>query len=99
LPARLADRAVCIGPASASASYLNPKLVIAAALGAGCDALHPGYGFLSENPELASACNQAGIIFVGPRPEHMLGMGNKLEARAKAREFGVPVLPGSEKVA
>jgi acetyl-CoA carboxylase biotin carboxylase subunit len=98
MAARIAGRAVCIGPASSSASYLNHKLIIAAALGAGCDAVHPGYGFLSEDPELAEACAAEGITFVGPRPEHIRGMGNKLEARTQARQFGLPILPGSEKV-
>jgi acetyl-CoA carboxylase biotin carboxylase subunit len=98
LPARTATRAICIGPPKSTASYLNRDLIITAALGTGCDALHPGYGFLSESSEMAQACLDAGITFIGPRPEHIRGMGNKLEARAQAREFGVPVLPGSEKV-
>ena len=98
LPAQLADRVVCIGPAAASKSYLNAHAVVAAALGTGCDALHPGYGFLSESSRLAALCNQHGVTFVGPRPEHIQQMGNKLAARALARQFGVPVLPGSEKV-
>src|SRR5690606_38373201 len=93
LPARVADRAICIGPASTTASYLNRNLIIAAAQGSGCDAIHPGYGFLSESSEMAQACLDAGLTFIGPRPDHILGMGNKLEARAQAREFGVPCLP------
>jgi acetyl-CoA carboxylase biotin carboxylase subunit len=98
LPARLADRAVCIGPARSSESYLNPRTIVAAALGTHCDAVHPGYGFLSESPALADACTAEKLIFVGPRAEHLRGMGNKIEARAQARNLGVPTLPGSEKV-
>src|ERR1044072_2421144 len=66
MPARLADRAICIGPARSADSYLNPRAIVTAALGAGCDAVHPGYGFLSEKPELADACASEGLIFVGP---------------------------------
>ena len=99
LPARQAGRAVCIGPAAPGRSYLNRKAIVAAALGTGADALHPGYGFLSESPELASLCAGHGITFVGPRAEHIQQMGNKLEARAFAKRHGIPVLPGSEKVA
>ena len=98
LPARIADRSICIGPASAAASYLNVKAIVAAALGTGSDAVHPGYGFLAESPELAEACAAQGITFVGPRPEQIREMGNKLKARALARQYGLPVLPGSEKV-
>jgi acetyl-CoA carboxylase biotin carboxylase subunit len=95
----MADRTVCIGPASASKSYLNARALVAAALGAGADALHPGYGFLSESPLLAAMCKDHGVTFVGPRADHIQQMGNKLEARTLARQFGVPVLPGSERVA
>ncbi len=98
LPARLADRAVCIGPSSSLQSYLNVNALIAAALGTQADALHPGYGFLSESPDLAEACAQNGVTFIGPAAGHIRAMGNKLNARALALEFGVPVLPGSEKV-
>src|SRR5690349_7632772 len=99
LPARQARRTVCIGPAAATRSYLNPKAIVAAALGTRADALHPGYGFLSESPELAALCASHGITFVGPRAEHIHQMGNKLKARAFARQHGVPMLPGSERVA
>ena len=99
LPARLADRTVCIGPASASESYLNYKAIVTAALGTGADAVHPGYGFLSESPLLAEACAAEGVAFIGPPAEQIRMMGNKLRARALARECGVPVLPGSEKSA
>ncbi len=98
LPARMADRTVCIGPPTASQSYLDPRIIVTAALGTGADALHPGYGFLAESAELADLCAAHGITFVGPQPDHIRRMGNKLEARTLARLHGVPVLPGSEKV-
>ena len=98
LPARIAGRTVCIGAASTTDSYLNIKAIVAAALGTGSDAVHPGYGFLAESPELAEACAAQGITFVGPRPEQIREMGNKLQARARARQYGLPILPGSEKV-
>ncbi len=98
LPARIADRTVCIGPANASDSYLKIDLIVAAALGTESDAVHPGYGFLAESSELAEACVTQGITFVGPKPEHIRQMGNKLQARALAVQCGVPTLPGSEKV-
>ena len=98
LPARMADRVVCIGPPPASASYLRPENVVAAALGTGSQAVHPGYGFLAEDPRLADACTRCGLIFIGPRAEHIRLMGNKLEARAMARRLGVPTVPGSEQV-
>ena len=98
LPARLADRVLCIGPAPASQSYLQVQALITAATGAGADALHPGYGFLSESPELATACADAGLVFVGPSADNIREMGNKLRAREKAQAFGLPLLPGSEKV-
>jgi len=95
---RMADRAVCIGPAHPRESYLNIGAVVTAALGTGADAIHPGYGFLAEQPQLAKACQDNGIIFIGPRSETIQQMGNKIEARAIARKLGVPVVPGSEKV-
>ena len=95
LGARLADRAVCVGPAAAADSYLSSDRLLAAALGTGCDALHPGYGFLSESAQFAQRCAQAGMVFVGPLPEQIQRMGNKLEARALAQRAGVPMLPGS----
>ena len=98
LPARIAGRTVCIGAASTTDSYLNIKAIVAAALGTGSDAVHPGYGFLAESSELAQACADQGITFVGPRPEQIREMGNKLQARALARQYGLPILPGSEKV-
>src|SRR5699024_4845156 len=80
-------------------SYLNIPVMITAAKAVGADAIHPGYGFLSEVPELAEACEENGIIFIGPKAEHISKMGNKLVARSIAEQCGVPVLPGSEKVA
>lgn len=99
LPARLADRSVCIGPARSAASYLNVGAVVTAAVGSGCDALHPGYGFLAESAALADACAQMGVTFIGPRPETIREMGNKIQARALAVRAGVPVVPGSADVA
>jgi len=98
LPSRVADRTVCIGPAPAAQSYLDVRAIVAAAKGTGADAVHPGYGFLSESPELAETCAAEGLVFIGPRPEHIRDMGNKLKARESAKAFGLPVLPGSEKV-
>jgi acetyl-CoA carboxylase biotin carboxylase subunit len=98
LPAKMADRAVCIGPARASDSYLRIDTLIAAALGTGSDAIHPGYGFLAEQPEMAEACEENGVIFVGPSPRNLREMGNKLLAREIVRNCGIPVIPGSEKV-
>jgi acetyl-CoA carboxylase, biotin carboxylase subunit len=95
LAARLADRAICVGPPSAGSSYLHVPSLLSAALGTGCDAVHPGYGFLSENPAFARAVVDEGLIFVGPRPEAVAGAGDKAEARALARSAGIPVLEGS----
>ena len=96
--ARLADRTVVIGPPPAS-TYLNIPAIMKAAKESGAQALHPGYGFLSEKPELAQACEENGLVFIGPKAEHIQKMGNKLVARELAREFGVPILSGSDKVA
>ncbi|WP_236795506.1 acetyl/propionyl/methylcrotonyl-CoA carboxylase subunit alpha [Amycolatopsis sp. GM8] len=98
LPARIADETVCIGPARSSDSYLSVAALVTAATGMKVDALHPGYGFLSESPALAEACADAGILFVGPTAAQMRLMGNKLEARRSARQAGVPMLAGSERV-
>ena len=95
--ARLADRTVVIGPPP-TATYLKVPVLIKTALETGAQALHPGYGFLSEKPELSQACADSGVIFIGPKAEHIEKMGNKLAARALAANCGVPVLPGSEKV-
>ena len=96
LAARRADRAVCIGPAPASESYLRDDLVVQAALGTGCDAIHPGYGFLAESPKLAARARDNGLVFIGPPPEVMELSGDKLRARDGAARAGVPVLPGQE---
>ena len=98
LAASLAARAVCLGPAASRDSYLNVGVVVAAAKGTGCDALHPGYGFLSERPELAEACAANGVVFVGPSPEAMRAAGDKLRARAIAERVGVPLARGSEEI-
>ncbi|MCV7191112.1 acetyl-CoA carboxylase biotin carboxylase subunit [Mycolicibacterium thermoresistibile] len=95
LAAQLADRAVCIGGASAATSYLNIDAVLAAAVGTGCDAVHPGYGFLSENPEFARRCEEEGLIFIGPDPRIVAATGDKAAARDIAANAGVPVLTGS----
>jgi acetyl-CoA carboxylase biotin carboxylase subunit len=95
LAVRLADRAVRIGPPAAAASYLNQGAILAAATALGVDAIHPGYGFLAENAGFAAACDTEGIVFVGPGPEAIAAMGNKVAARRLAIELGVPVIPGS----
>ena len=95
LAARSADRAVCIGPGPASQSYLRADVVVQAALGTGCDAIHPGYGFLSESPRLAVLARENGLVFVGPPAEVMELAGDKLQARAQAADAGLPVLPGA----
>jgi acetyl-CoA carboxylase biotin carboxylase subunit len=95
LASRMADQTVVIGPAAPSDSYLSVERVVAAALVTGCDAVHPGYGFLSERPELAEACVENGLTFVGPPPEVMRRAGDKLSARGVARSLGVPTTSGS----
>jgi len=95
LPARLADRAVCIGPPAASASYLDIGVVVEAAKGTGCSGLHPGYGFLSERAELPEACEEEGLVFVGPRAELIRDLGDKARARELAEKAGIPVAAGS----
>jgi acetyl-CoA carboxylase biotin carboxylase subunit len=94
--AQLADRAVCIGPARPADSYLKPEAVVHAALGTGCDAIHPGYGFLSENPKLARLAREEGIAFVGPPAEVIELAGDKLRARERAADAGLPLVPGGE---
>jgi acetyl-CoA carboxylase biotin carboxylase subunit len=94
LGAKLATRAVCIGPARSALSYLKVNTIVEAALQTGCDALHPGYGFLSENAELAEICEKSGLIFVGPTADQITAVGDKLRARRHAEEAGVPVVPG-----
>ena len=96
VPARLADRTICLGPPPPAESYLNIGAVVAAAAAAGCDAIHPGYGFLSENPGLARACAAAGLVFIGPPAAQLELAGDKLAAREQAAAAGLPVLPGGE---
>lgn len=91
-----ADQAVRIGPPTASQSYLDPNIILQVALSSGCDALHPGYGFLSERADFAAACAAEKISFVGPSAESITMMGDKSEARRTAKKLGVPVVPGSE---
>jgi len=98
LAAQQADRTVVIGAAQARESYLNAPRIIHAALSTGCSALHPGYGFLSERPELPALCAEHGINFIGPTAEAMRQVGDKISARALAQQTGVPVTRGSEKV-
>lgn len=95
LPARRADRVICIGPFHPSQSYLRVETIIMAALGTGAEAIHPGYGFLAEQPELAKACEQHGLIFIGPKSDQIRQMGDKIFARKMAESFGIPVIPGS----
>ncbi len=94
--ARLADRAVCIGPARSTDSYLRIGTLIEAARGVGAQAIHPGYGFLSEREEFAEACEQHGLIFIGPTSEQIERVGNKLEARRCAEQAEVPISPGGQ---
>ncbi len=96
LHARLADEAVCIGPGDPVRSYLHIPAIIAAAEITGADAVHPGYGFLSENPEFAETCAQCGLRFIGPLPEQMRQWGDKVSARALAKSLGLPTLEGSD---
>ena len=93
----LADEAVCIGPAPARDSYLNTTAILAAAQGTGADAIHPGYGFLSENSTFAKLCRDNDIVFIGPTPEVIDRMGNKSQARRTMMDAGVPVVPGTKK--
>ncbi|MHA7183834.1 biotin carboxylase N-terminal domain-containing protein, partial [Burkholderia pseudomallei] len=98
LAARMADEAVHIGPSHAAKSYLDPAAMLAAARQCGADAIHPGYGFLSENADFAAQVEAAGLIFVGPPARVIATMGDKARARETARRAGVPTVPGSEGV-
>jgi acetyl-CoA carboxylase biotin carboxylase subunit len=93
---RMADESVCIGPAPAAKSYLNIPSIIAAAEITGAQAIHPGYGFLSENARFAEIVEAHGYTFIGPRPEHIRIMGDKITAKQTARDAGIPVVPGSD---
>jgi acetyl-CoA carboxylase biotin carboxylase subunit len=95
LHVRFADEAICIGPAAPAKSYLNIPAIISAAEITAADAIHPGYGFLSENAEFARICHKCGISFIGPTPEAMRAWGDKVSARANGRKFGFPLLGGS----
>jgi acetyl-CoA carboxylase, biotin carboxylase subunit len=98
LHTRLADRAVCIGPPPARDSYLNIPSVIAAGETTGCEAVHPGYGFLAENPEFVRACEDNNLVFVGPDADVMARMGDKVEAKRELAAAGVPLVAGTEAV-
>ena len=96
LHVRLADRAVCVGPPAASESYLRIPSIVAAAETTGCDAVHPGWGFLAENPDLVTACVDNDLVFIGPGAEVMARMGDKVQAKDEMRRAGVPLVPGTE---
>ncbi|HVJ90811.1 MAG TPA: acetyl-CoA carboxylase biotin carboxylase subunit [Labilithrix sp.] len=96
LHVRFADEAVCIGPSLATRSYLHIPAIMSAAEITGADAIHPGYGFLSENAEFARLCGKCGVTFIGPSPEAMRAWGDKVAARNNALKYGLPLLPGSE---
>src|SRR5450432_2966342 len=93
---KLADESVCIGPPPARDSYLNVPSLLAACEITGADAVHPGYGFLSENARFAEILGEHNIAFIGPRPEHIRLMGDKIEAKRTATKLGIPCVPGSE---
>lgn len=92
----LADQSVCIGPPRAAESYLNQQAILTAAKATGCDGIHPGYGFLSENPEFAEACEEAGLTFIGPSAHTIRQAGDKAVARSVMQKAGIPVIPGSD---
>src|SRR5271166_945150 len=93
---RLADESVCIGPPPAKDSYLNIPALLSACEITGADAVHPGYGFLSENARFAEILGEHNLHFIGPRPEHIRLMGDKIAAKRAAKELGIPVVPGSD---
>ncbi len=96
LPVRMADEAICIGPAAPARSYLHIPSIISAAEMTGCDAIHPGYGFLSENPYIAEICEKVGVTFIGPTTEAIQSMADKVMARKVMRDAGLPIIPGTE---
>ncbi|GGG71117.1 acetyl-CoA carboxylase biotin carboxylase subunit [Corynebacterium pelargi] len=98
LPVKLADKAVCIGPANAAKSYNSPELILSAAMAFGAEAIHPGYGFLSEKADFVKMVEEEGITFVGPAAEHIALMGDKIQAKKIAKKAGVPTVPGSDGV-
>jgi len=93
---RLADESVCIGPPAPKDSYLNIPAIISAAEITGADAIHPGYGFLSENARFAEIVGAHNITFIGPKPEHIRVMGDKIAAKEAVGKAGIPLVPGSE---
>ena len=93
---RLADESVCIGPPPSRQSYLNMPAILSAATIAGADAIHPGIGFLSENAKFAAMVEEHGFAFIGPTPEHITIMGDKVQAKDTAKSLGIPVVPGSD---
>src|SRR4030042_4727852 len=93
---RFADESVCIGPPAAKDSYLNIPAILSACEITGADAVHPGYGFLSENARFAEILNEHGLHFIGPQAEHIRIMGDKIEAKRTAKRLGIPVVPGSD---
>jgi acetyl-CoA carboxylase biotin carboxylase subunit len=93
---RLADESICIGPPPAAESYLNPVAILTAATISNAEAIHPGYGFLSENADFAAMVEEHGIIFIGPAPEHIRMMGDKIAAKRVCKHAGIPVVPGSD---
>jgi acetyl-CoA carboxylase biotin carboxylase subunit len=96
LPVHLADEAICIGPASARESYLNIPSIMSAALISGAQAIHPGYGFLSENADFAEVCKEHGLVFIGPPPEVLRRFHDKVATRVAMKKLGLPVIPGSD---
>ncbi|HZP73315.1 MAG TPA: biotin carboxylase N-terminal domain-containing protein, partial [Gaiellaceae bacterium] len=96
LHVRMADRAVCVGPAPAGESYLRIASVVAAATTTGCEAVHPGYGFLAENPAFVTACVESDLVFVGPPADVMALMGDKISAKQTMRAADVPTVPGTD---
>ena len=96
LHTQLADEAICIGPAPSTESYLSMERIISATLVSGADAIHPGFGFLSENSKFAQLCEKCGIIFIGPDSGVIASLGNKSVARNTMENAGVPVIPGSK---
>jgi len=98
LPVKFADEAICIGPPEPAESYLNVSRIISAAEISGAEAIHPGYGFLAESEQFAEVCRSSGIEFIGPAPEVIRKLGNKIEARNTLARKGIPVIPGSEEI-
>src|SRR5262252_10105460 len=96
LHVRLADHAVCVGPPTAAESYLRIPSIVAAATTTRCEAVHPGYGFLAENPAFVEACVDNDLVFVGPGAEVMARMGDKAQAKVELRGAGVPLVPGTD---